>query len=714
MFLCLWLFSVGLTLSTVCTLRSLHSQTKDSSEKAGSIYTLRVFEDLVIVDAVVTDKKGNPIKNLMPADFTIYEDNVRQKIATFDVEDLFTQEEGDRGTTPQSTPPSAAVVTPSGAPAAGLPGEAYQDRRLIILFLDLSSMPVEDLIQAQKTVLQFIDKQLTPSDLLSIVVNAATVKMLQDFTNDREVLRQTVRRVHIGDSAALAEAGAANPDTSDTSSEDLSDTFVADETQYNIFNTDRKLSAIETVGKMFREIPQRKFLVHFSSGLSTTGVENQAQLRATIDALNQSNVSLYSVDARGLIAAPPGGDASKGSASGTANYSGKAIRDQYASIANSQETLTTLALDTGGKAILDTNNLGQVFEAVREDSKSYYVLGYYSSNSRRDGRYRQIKLRVNIPEAHLKYRQGYYAPKSFEQFTKSDKERQLEEAITTERPFSEIPFLVAANFLRVDQRTDFVPVSLKFAAADIPFQQKGKKAQAEFDFIGQVLGPKSRVVNAVRDTIRVDLDAGSFRRMANGDIQYNTGFYLTPGKYDLKFLLRENQTGKLSTFEQALSVPDFGESKLALSSIILSNRLEPANSKANSVRKVGDFGESRQQSRNSTDPLLVDQNRIIPSVARVFVPQDTLYIFFQIYRQPAKGFAPNITASLTFLKNGKVFREASQSQLNEYDEGSNDTLTCNFQVPLAQFSKGEYVLQVKLTDNTSQKDLIQRSNFVIR
>ncbi|PYV89233.1 MAG: hypothetical protein DMG05_13990 [Acidobacteria bacterium] len=678
------------------------------------MYTLRVFEDLVIVDAVVTDKKGNPIKNLMPADFTIYEDNVRQKIATFDVEDLFTQEEGDRGTTPPSTPPSAAVVTPSVGPAAGLPGEAFQNRRLIVLFLDLSSMPVEDLVQAQKTVLQFIDKQLTPSDLLSIVVNAATVKMLQDFTNDREVLRQTVQRVHIGDSADLAEAGATNPDTSDTSSEDLSDTFVADETQYNIFNTDRKLSAIETVGKMFREIPQRKFLVHFSSGLSTTGVENQAQLRATIDALNQSNVSLYSVDARGLIAAPPGGDASKGSASGTANYSGKAIRDQYASIANSQETLTTLALDTGGKAIFDTNNLGQVFEAVREDSKSYYVLGYYSSNSRRDGRYRQIKLRVNIPEAHLKYRQGYYAPKSFEQFTKSDKERQLEEAITTERPFSEIPFLVAANFLRVDQRTDFVPVSLKFAAADIPFQQKGKKAQAEFDFIGQVLGPKSRVVNAVRDTIRVDLDAGSFRRMANGDIQYNTGFYLTPGKYDLKFLLRENQTGKLSTFEQALSVPDFGESKLALSSIILSNRLEPANSKANSVRKVGDFGESRQQSRNSTDPLVVDQNRIIPSVARVFVPQDTLYIFFQIYRQPAKGFAPNITASLTFLKNGKVFREASQSQLNEYDEGSNDTLTCNFQVPLAQFSKGEYVLQVKLTDNTSQKDLIQRSNFVIR
>src|SRR3954454_4751634 len=173
---------------------------------------------------------------------------------------------------------------------------------------------------------------------------------------------------------------------------------------------------------MFQDLPQKKFLVHFSSGISTTGVENQSQLRATIDALNQSNTSLYAVDSRGLIAAPPGGDATKGSASGTGNYNGGAIRDQFASIANSQETLTSLALDTGGKALLDTNDFGQVFQAVQKDSDSYYMLGYNSSNSRRDGHYRRIKAVVNVPGARLKYRPGYYAPKSFSQFSKSDKE----------------------------------------------------------------------------------------------------------------------------------------------------------------------------------------------------------------------------------------------------------------------------------------------------
>src|SRR5206468_4259972 len=184
---------------------------------------------------------------------------------------------------------------------------------------------------------------------------------------------------------------------------------------------------------------------------------------------------------------------------------------------------------------------------------------------------------------HVSNRPGYYAPKSFTQFTRSDKERQLEEAVAAERPFSEIPFVVATQYVRADDRQVFVPVSLKFATADIPFEQKGKKAQAEFDFIGQILGAKSSVISAVRDTIRVNLDEDSLKRLRSGGIQYQTGFYLKPGEYYLKFLLRENQTGKLSTFEQSLAVPNFGGSKLSMSSIILSNRLEPANQKSNLV-----------------------------------------------------------------------------------------------------------------------------------
>jgi VWFA-related protein len=687
---------------------TLRSQVSDSPEKQGSIYTLRVYQDLVVVDVVVTDKKGNPVKNLSRDNFSLYEDNSPQKITTFDFEDLSASGASAGEISKQGLP--GAVIDLSKNPPDSLPKDLFQQRRLMILYLDLSSMPVEDLLQAQKATLDFIEKQLSPADLVSVVVNASQLKIVQNFTNDREVLKRVVQKLNVGDSASLAELGTVDPDTSGASSQDLSDSFTADETQFNIFNTDRKLSAIESVGKMYRDLPGKKFLVYFSSGISTTGVENQAQLRSTIDTLNQSNTSFYAVDARGLIAAPPGGDASKGSSGGTAHYTGAAIRDQFAAISNSQETLTSLSLDTGGKALLDSNNLGQVFETIQQDSKSYYLLGYNSSNSRKDGKYRRFRVVVNIPGVRVSHRPGYYSQKSFTQFTQSDRERQLEEAVAAERPFSEIPFLVATQYVRADDRQVFVPVSLKFAAADIPFEQKGKKAQADFDFIGQVLGAKNSVISAVRDTIRVNLDEDSLKKLRAGGIQYQTGFYLKPGEYYLKFLLRENQTGKLSTFEQALQVPNFGESKLSMSSIILSNRLEPLNQRNTVAKKINVGGEVGSKFR---DPLVVEEHRIVPSVARLFSPKDTLYIFFQVYLSGAKKISPDLKTTLVFFKNGERFRAAGDLELTQFDEGSHDTLTCSLNLPLNGFPQGDYALQVNLEDQASKENLSQSINFAV-
>ena len=528
----------------------------------------------------------------------------------------------------------AELINLSKTPPDQVPLQQFQHHRLMILFFDLSSMPVEDLIQAQASARKFIENQLSPADLVAVVVNASSLKVLQNFTNDPKALTQTLQKLNIGDSASLAELGVSTSDDSTTI--DVSDPFTADETQFNVFNTDRKLSAIESVGKMFRYLPEKKFLIYYSSGISTTGVENQSQIRSTVDTLNQSGTSLYAVDARGLIALPPGGDSSQGSASGTSSYSGKAVRDQFSAVANAQETLTTLALDTGGKVLLDTNDLGQVFEAVRKDSTSYYLLGYNSSNPKRDGKFRRIRVEVNIPGAHLKYRQGYFAPSSFTQFSKTDKERHLEDAVTTERPFSDIPFLIATNFVRANTDQVFVPVSLKFTAADIPFEQKGKKTQGSFDFIGQVRGAKNSVVSAVRDTIRIDWDPQTFQKISLGDIQYQTGFYLKPGKYDMKFLLRENQTGKLSTFEQVLDVPNFSRPGLSMSSIILSSRLEPISQKANGVKKLATFSGGPNAGSALPDLLVVDGNRLVPSVAKVFSSSDHLVYFFPAVRQPCQ------------------------------------------------------------------------------
>ena len=144
--------------------------------------------------------------------------------------------------------------------------------------------------------------------------------------------------------------------------------------------------------RTYREYPERKSLIYFSSGFSTTGIENQSQIRSTVDTANQSNISIYTVDSRGLVALPPGGDASRKAPSGRAMFSGSARERQVASLSNSQETLTTLAHDTGGTAFQDTNDLAPVFDKVLNDTQAYYMLGYFSSNAKEDGKFRKIRV----------------------------------------------------------------------------------------------------------------------------------------------------------------------------------------------------------------------------------------------------------------------------------------------------------------------------------
>src|SRR5207245_4041461 len=150
---------------------------------------------------------------------------------------------------------------------------------------------------------------------------------------------------------------AAEADTADTDSgEDTQAAFTADESEFNIFNTDRKRSALESAAKMLGALPERKALVYFSSGVGKTGTENESQLRSTVNAAVRANVAFYPVDARGLVALPPGGDATKGASRGTGDFTGGAVTKDRDRFNNQQETLKTLAADTGGKALIDVQD----------------------------------------------------------------------------------------------------------------------------------------------------------------------------------------------------------------------------------------------------------------------------------------------------------------------------------------------------------------------
>src|SRR6185295_2526361 len=155
--------------------------------------------------------------------------------------------------------------------------------------------------------------------------------------------------------------------TGDESDPDTGAAFTQDESEFNIFNTDKKLAALESAVKMLASLPEKKALVYFASGMSKTGIDNQAQLRATVNAAIRSNVAFYPVDARGLVAAAPMGDATKGSPGGRAMYSGSSQRTNQSNLQAQQDTLFTLAGDTGGKALIDNNDLAMGIVQAQKD-----------------------------------------------------------------------------------------------------------------------------------------------------------------------------------------------------------------------------------------------------------------------------------------------------------------------------------------------------------
>ena len=589
----------------------LPQQAQQAQQKDGMV-TFKSTSALVIVNCFVRDKSGKVIEGLKKEDFKLLEDGKPQTIAIFEFQKLADPTPAAPAARPKPSLLAATTTAkePAKPPAPKLPaaispskpGELrYRDRRLMVLFFDFSSMQPPDQIRSQKAAQTFLREQMTPSDMVSILTFSNDLKVQQDFTDDKDQLIKVIKSFSIGEGSALSGVA----DTADTNDgEDLQQAFISDETEFNIFNTDMKLAALSTAAKMLGSLPERKALVYFSSGVGKTGVENQSQLMATINAAVKANVAFYPIDARGLVALPPGGDATKASSRGTGIFSGGQATKDKTSFNDQQETLSTLAKDTGGKAFLDSNDLALGISEAQEDIRSYYILGYYSSNGALDGKYRKVTLAMNgalRASVKLDYRSGYFGAKTFGKFTSDDKERQLSEALLLGDPMTDLPLALEVDYFRLTPEKYFIPISVKIPGSEITVAKKGPNEVTEFDFIGQVKDAKGAIVQNVRDGIKVKLTEENAAQLAKKSIEYDTGFTLGPRQGTrLKFLTRENQTGKMGTFETTFVVPDLtvAQKGLPISSVVWSNQREPLTA------AVGDLAIKKKLL--AIHPLVID------------------------------------------------------------------------------------------------------------
>ena len=665
---------------------------------------------LVVETVIVKDKSGNPVKGLKQSDFLVLEDGKPQDIKIFDWEELSEAATVDTKLDTDITlnkkkdeaKPAEPVVKPISANqiAPEKPGDLkYKDRRLLVLFFDLTSMPIPDQVRAQKEAQKFLKAQMTPSDLVAIMTFSSDVKVVQDFTDDRDLLNKEIKNMVIGEGQGF------DVSSNDDSTADTGAAFTQDDSEFNIFNTDRQLAALETAVRMLGSLNEKKALVYFASGIQKQGLDNDAQLRATINAAIRSNTAFYTVDARGLVASAPQGDATKSSPGGSGMYTGSSGRSAQNNFASQQETLYTLAADTGGKSLLDNNDLSMGIQQAQKDISSYYIVGYYSHNDKEDGQFRKvdIKMRPTITAKYnLDFRHGYYANKQFQKFTSSDKERQLTEALMLSDPVTDLNIVAEIDYFRLARDRYFVPVSVKIPGSELVLAKKGGAEKTVIDFVGQVTDATTgKTVQNVRDIADIKLTGQTAAELSKHPIAYDTGFSLAPGKYKFKVLARENETGKMGTFEHNFVVPDLTtpQATLAISSVILSSQRTDLNQAV--------FNAEHNKALLQLNPLFQDGKKLIPSVTRVFSKNQEMYVYLEAYEPGATTTQP-LVASVAFYR-GKM--KAFQTDPLEVTQGLNEkskAVPLRFALPLSSMQPGSYMCQVNVFDPTNQKFVIWR------
>jgi VWFA-related protein len=672
----------------LCPLMILIAQQQPQTAEDGTA-RFTSSSQLVIENVTVKTKDGKPVQGLTAKDFTVTENGVVQTLAIVEFQQL--DELPAEPFTKRVMPVPRLAHSHIATEKPGTIG--HKDQRLLALYFDLSSMPVPDQVRAFTAAEKFIRTQMTPADLVAIMLySSGSVQILQDFTANREKLLAQLQTLIVGEDEDSPQ------DTSDKGA-----AFGQDDSEFNIFYTDRQLAALQTATQMLGQLNEKKAMIYFASGLRLNGTNNMAQLHATINSALRAGVSLYPVDARGLVADAPLGNATQGAPGGAGMYSGGAALSAANSFRQSQDTLWTLGADTGGKALLDFNDLTRGITEAQKAYSSYYIVGYYTTNSALDGKFRRIKITLNNPEvasASLDYRQGYYAGKVFKKFTTAEKERQLEEALMLEDPVTELTIAMEIDYFQLNRAEYFVPVSMKIPGSELALARKGGADHTLIDFTGEIKDEFGTTISNVRDKVDIKLTGTTAAELAKRPIEYDTGFTLLPGKYKIKFLARDAETGRIGTYESRFSIPNLNkeDKRVAISSVILSSQRVDLKDALFNATKDG----SKQSAQMAVNPLVLDGAKLIPSVTRVFSKSKDMYVYLQAYEQGVDTVQP-LVATVTFYRGLAKALETPAIQVNEAIGSRIKTIPLQFRFPLSQLDPGEYKCQVSVLNPDGKK-----------
>jgi hypothetical protein len=457
---------------------------------------------------------------------------------------------------------------------------------------------------------------------------------------------------------------------------------------------------------MLGQLHEKKALIYFASGIRLNGMNNQAQLHATVNAAIRAGVSFWPIDARGLVAEPPMGDATKGSPGGADMYSGASAQATTTNLELSQDTLFALGSDTGGKALLDYNDLTKGLIDAQHATSTYYIIGYYTTQAARDGRFRRVKITLNGElSAKLDYRQGYYADKEFSRFTADDRERQLEDALMLPDPITELTIAMEIDYFQLNRAEYFVPIIVKIPGRELALAKRRGAEHTLIDFVGEIKDRYGITRTNVRDKINIKLSDETAVQLAKRPVEYDTGFTLLPGKYTIKFLARDDETGR--TYQASFVIPNLNkvEKQVPVSSVILSGQRVKVSEALYNVA-------AKKINSENVNPLVENGVKLVPSVTRVFTKTRPVWVYLQAYEQGSQTVRP-LVAFLTLYNGERKIFETPPVKATDARNDTVRTVPLKLEFNLAKLPPGKYDCQLTVLDPAEQKAAFWRTPIAI-
>lgn len=649
--------------------------------------TFKAQVEYVEVDAVVTDQQGQFVRNLKKEDFQVFEDGKPQSISNFTVVDIPVE----RYERPLF---SARPIEPDTRS-----NERPFDGRVYVLILDDLHVDPLRTQRVRQSAREFIERFLGANDLMAVIFTGGRGADAQEFTSNKRLLLNAVDkfmgRKLPSITASRNEQFFRQVDIDPTMRvDDPNDRERANNAQYT-------LSSLRQVAQWFGGVHgRRKTMLFFSEGIDydltdiiramdappSSASSLIMDIRDTLNQTARSNVSIYAVDPRGLASGLDDAASIGSFADQTDAGSGIGMRSLTNEIRMSQDSLRSLAEQSGGFAAVNRNDTAAVFDRIVRDNSSYYVMAYYPPSNKKDGKFHKIEVKVNRPGLTVRSRRGYATEKAGKKDDKPAKPGQMPaemfEALNSPLQMSGIVMRAFAAPFKGQQPNASVVVGVELSGRDLSLAPNSK---VELSMLA--VDNKGKIFGARNDALTMNLRPETKTRVEQTGVRILNRVDLPPGRYQLRVAARDSERTALGSIIYDLEVPDFYKEQIAMSGVTLTSLA------------AGSMMTARP------DEQLKAVLPAPPIAMRTFANNDELAVFAEVYDNSGKApHKVDIVTSVLTDEGKPVFKTEDERDSAEL-QGAKGGFGYTARVPLSELQPGLYVLNVearsRLGNNTS-------------